>query len=396
MYAVCAVAAFLSTPLPATAQCTLPLIHEDGMSVDDGEITIAIHGPDTGAGEVASAASFPQKGDIQTAFDEAWSDCGGGGGAPDITVLNDGQSADIIFKRLKKRVRSGEASACAVTEVNADGTGRVEIYDENKFGQACPVTNNNGRDKLLRHETPHVFGIDDAVGDCEGYLSNKNVDDDSPSKANSAECSRRDEVWDGDQDPDPPCCGPPTPLVLDLNGDGISTTDVSFYPGYFDFNGDGKKELTGWLNEAGGDAFLWIDLDRNGVPTDGRELFGDATVLPDGTLARHGFQALAVYDDPRLGGNDDGRITQRDRVWTHLKLWWDIDHSSTASEGETFGLDEQGVVGISLRFVKRPFADAHDNVHGLLGMFLFESASGLREVRRIEDIFFKTAATSLR
>jgi hypothetical protein len=86
------------------------------------------------------------------------------------------------------------------------------------------------------------------------------------------------------------------PLVLDLNGDGIHTLGLSAWV-HFDHDGDGFKELTGWISS--GEGVLVLDKNGNGLLDNGSELFGDFTFLPNGTRAGNGFQALAMYQNPR-------------------------------------------------------------------------------------------------
>lgn len=51
---------------------------------------------------------------------------------------------------------------------------------------------------------------------------------------------------------------------------------------------------------------LAIDLNGDGIINDGSELFGSSTVMPDGSIARLGFEALAQYDE-----NGDGIIDEK-------------------------------------------------------------------------------------
>lgn len=75
----------------------------------------------------------------------------------------------------------------------------------------------------------------------------------------------------------------------------------------------------------------WLALDRDGdgAITSRAELFGDATVLAGGRIARNGFEALAPLDD-----NGDGVVDARDSMFGKLLLWADRDgdRRSTPSE----------------------------------------------------------------
>jgi hypothetical protein len=97
------------------------------------------------------------------------------------------------------------------------------------------------------------------------------------------------------------------PLVLDLNGDGVQLT--SYENGQtFDLNADGHSDRTAFV--TGGDAFLALDRNGNGVIDDGSELFGDQNGAADG------FADLARYDD-----NGDGAIDISDSVFSKLFLF---------------------------------------------------------------------------
>src|SRR6185369_13394620 len=88
---------------------------------------------------------------------------------------------------------------------------------------------------------------------------------------------------------------PKDPLVLDLDGDGIEATAINpNAPILFDQNADGIKTATGWINSD--DGIVVMDVNGNGTIDSGRELFGDNTLLPDGSLAANGFAAIGQYD----------------------------------------------------------------------------------------------------
>ncbi len=81
------------------------------------------------------------------------------------------------------------------------------------------------------------------------------------------------------------------PMTLDLDGDGVETVSVNDGV-YFDHDGNGFAEKSGWVSKD--DAILVRDLNNNGQIDDGSELFGDQTILSDGTEAANGFEALAA------------------------------------------------------------------------------------------------------
>lgn len=81
-----------------------------------------------------------------------------------------------------------------------------------------------------------------------------------------------------------------SPIILDLDGDGIETIGVNA-GAYFDHGGDGFAEQTGWVGAD--DGLLVWDRNSDGRINDGKELFGSETLLSDGTKAANGYAALA-------------------------------------------------------------------------------------------------------
>jgi len=129
-----------------------------------------------------------------------------------------------------------------------------------------------------------------------------------------------------------------SPIILDLDGDGVETTNISSGT-FFDHDANGLAELTGWVSAD--DGLLVLDRDKNGTIDSGRELFGNATLLNDGTKAANGFQALAELDD-----NQDGRIDANDTAYTQLRIWQDADGDGYSSADELKTLTELDIQSI--------------------------------------------------
>ena len=182
---------------------------------------------------------------------------------------------------------------------------------------------------------------------------------------------------------DPSSC---SPLLLDLNGDGIHTTGADA-PVWFDLDGDGKDERIGWSNPATSEAFLWIDLTPNHVVDNGRELFGVGTILPNGQRARDGFEALTVHDQPENGGNGDGKVTVADAIWGRLRLWVDGNHDGVSQATEIAPLQSAQVLELRLNAIASTTYDAQGNLHGLQSTYAAHAHQ--RGERLLEDIFFK-------
>jgi trimeric autotransporter adhesin len=128
-----------------------------------------------------------------------------------------------------------------------------------------------------------------------------------------------------------------SPLVVDITGDGLKLGQAGVGV-HFDLYANGTPLHLQWVRKGGDEAFLVADWNGNGVVDDGSELFGEGTTLiNEGGIAANGYIALAQYDSPSLGGNDDGVISNADAVWPMLRLWLDsnADGKSTRAELKT-------------------------------------------------------------
>jgi hypothetical protein len=146
-----------------------------------------------------------------------------------------------------------------------------------------------------------------------------------------------------------------TPLVLDLDGDGIETTAVNTGT-TFDHNSDGFAEDTGWVK--GDDGLLVFDRNNNGVIDNGTELFGNNTVMSNGQKAGGGFQALADLDS-----NKDGKIDLSDTQFANLKVWQDANQDGYSAVSEMKTLSDVGINSISLAYTAPNTQDAYGNTN---------------------------------
>ena len=131
------------------------------------------------------------------------------------------------------------------------------------------------------------------------------------------------------------------PIVLDLNHNNTTSTNLENSTAYFDYDGDGDREHTAWAEKD--DALLAVDLNNDGVINDGSELFGNFTKLPDGTLAADGYAALAQYDT-----NADKIIDSKDTAFGKLLLWKDTNQNGKSEAGELSSIQLSGVTAIYL------------------------------------------------
>ena len=151
------------------------------------------------------------------------------------------------------------------------------------------------------------------------------------------------------------------PLIIDLNGDGVHTTNVENGV-YFDIDNNGFAEKTAWIDTT--DGFLVYNRDEDPRITNGSELFSDQVIFSDGTRSKDGFDVLRTfntYTDDEKDPDNDGWIDKNDAEFSKLRVWIDKDHDGIAwlpAEGqeddpelkELYTLDELGITSISTKY----------------------------------------------
>ena len=121
------------------------------------------------------------------------------------------------------------------------------------------------------------------------------------------------------------------PLIMDLDGDGIELTSLENSKVYFDIDGDGFREKTGWVKSD--DGLLVFDRNNDGYINDISELFGNQTIS--------GFTELQELDS-----NNDGQITATDTDFGDLQVWRDLDEDGRSDVNELYSLAELNITKI--------------------------------------------------
>ena len=151
-----------------------------------------------------------------------------------------------------------------------------------------------------------------------------------------------------------------TPIVLDLNGDGVKTLAISSGV-KFDLYANGNQVQTGWV--SGGDGLLVLDRNHDGVINDGSELFGSSTTLANGQKATDGYVALSEMDS-----SHDGVISQVDAGFDDLRVWVDANSDGVSGAGEIQSLASLQISQISLQASAGSAVD-NGNILGLTSTY---------------------------
>jgi len=177
-----------------------------------------------------------------------------------------------------------------------------------------------------------------------------------------------------DIQPDPPpkeYC----PILLDLalNGFHLSGPDPAVS---FDIDADGTPDHIAWTQAGGDDAFLCWDRNHNGAIDDGRELFGYATPLLSGRLAKVGYRALAELDGPELGGNQDGKVDAHDAMFGELCAWIDTNRDGMSQADEIHSLAEVDVAALWYDYRPTRVWDSYGNLFRYVSSVEMRTPSG--------------------
>ncbi len=92
------------------------------------------------------------------------------------------------------------------------------------------------------------------------------------------------------------------------------------------------------------------------------QLFGNATLGPDGDFSANGYVALAKYDGKSADGHfflaeADGRIDINDPIYARLRVWKDINLDGVASADELISLSDAGIAFIDVNYSSDYYED---------------------------------------
>lgn len=224
-----------------------------------------------------------------------------------------------------------------------DGDGTLSIYEQGVAGAVTVLNFQNGqlgitlKEQEEENDDRNQAHFDDKTGSNNGW------------SANVAE--RRD------------------PLMLDLDHDGLETVGSGEVGAVmFDLSGNGIKSRSGWVKPD--DGFLVLDRNGNDMIDDGRELFGDAVIKADGSMAKDGFDALSDLDS-----NKDGWVNAQDARFNELRVWRDLNSNGISDAGELFTLDALGIAGFDLTRYEQGVVQGNGNSIADTGYYVYSDGS---------------------
>lgn len=129
--------------------------------------------------------------------------------------------------------------------------------------------------------------------------------------------------------------GKQSPIVLDLDGDGIELISHANSTTYFDLNSNDFATRTGWIGAD--DGLLAIDNNANGKIDNSSELFSVS-----------GYNSTLNINNYDI--NIDGKLTSADTDWTNLLVWTDINGNGISESAELFTMASLNITEIGLSF----------------------------------------------
>jgi len=167
---------------------------------------------------------------------------------------------------------------------------------------------------------------------------------------------------------------------------GIQTQMIGKAGVTFDLGNTGATNASvGWITP--GEGFL-VNLPKGATTiTNGSELFGTATVLPNGQTASDGFAALSAFDQ-----NGNGVINASDPIFNQLQVWVDTGTggaNGTTPTGALFTLAQLNIQSLNLN-AKAIDQASNGNTIGLISSFTTTDG----KTHELADVWFASTSGS--
>lgn len=167
-----------------------------------------------------------------------------------------------------------------------------------------------------------------------------------------------------------------SPLVLNFTDHPITFMAKKVY---FDYFGDGRHPLTGWIGPEFG--FLVRDLNGNHVVDNAGELFGTETKVGSSSKATDGFNALKYLDS-----DFNGVIDAMDADFSKLLVWFDRNSNGISESDELVNLGALGIISLNLGYRAGKPTQVGNGFTGLVGTFSYKK-NGRQFTGELSDVF---------
>jgi Ca2+-binding RTX toxin-like protein len=128
-----------------------------------------------------------------------------------------------------------------------------------------------------------------------------------------------------------------SPIILNLDGNGIHTLSASASGALFDMNGDGTRDDTSWI--AAGNGYLFLDRDGDGTLSG----IGEMSFTGDLVDAKTDLEGLAAFDT-----NGDHKLSAADARFGDFRIWNDSNGDGVVDTGEVLRFADVHLTEISL------------------------------------------------
>ena len=129
-----------------------------------------------------------------------------------------------------------------------------------------------------------------------------------------------------------------TPVILDLNQNGLDLIELNNSTASFDYEKTGTRNHTAWV--GGEDGLLVIDINNDGNINEAKEL-SFASWDP---TAKTDLEGLRLAFD----SNHDGIFDAQDARWSEFRVWQDQNQNGISETGELHSLAELDIVSLNL------------------------------------------------
>ena len=174
-----------------------------------------------------------------------------------------------------------------------------------------------------------------------------------------------------------------TPIVLDLDGDGVELLSVE--EGAVIDYGQGFV-ASAWMSSD--DALLVYDYNNDGQITEANEFV--FTMWGTNSDVSTDMQALAAYFDADANGVKDGVLDANDTAWSYFGAWQDLNVDGVQDEGEFAYLADWDITGIALFYdadsTTYAAADGDVLVYGQMTVTYTDGSTGMAQ-----DVAFAVA-----